>query len=366
MPMRVAVAGLGWWGKQIINCLKNSSSFEVVQGVDPVASEEAKTFLANHGVRFLSNLDVALSSADVDGVILATPHQLHETQCLQVLAAGKELFCEKPLTMTAAGAKRVLEACAKAGKVLGVGHERRYEECFEVVGRLIASGELGKPLMFDANISHDLFRNIDRSNWRLDPRHAPAGMMTATGIHQTDLCCSFFGTPVEVRAETSSLIFDPPATDFVTATVKFASGVRGVVTLLSCVPYYGRVTVFGDKGWVEVVSEGNVDQGKPTIVTVCRGTHGPREVSTFPACRYGHAEFRSLGGGGRRQAALPVHRGTASRQREDLRIGCHVSQRRRQDDPLVRGAGPAMPGPPDEPIVKRKSLRCPCENRNSW
>jgi predicted dehydrogenase len=50
------------------------------------------------------------------------------------------------------GAKRVLDACAKANKVLGVGRERRYEECFELVGRLIADGALGKPLMFDANI----------------------------------------------------------------------------------------------------------------------------------------------------------------------------------------------------------------------
>jgi predicted dehydrogenase len=57
--------------------------------------------------------------------------------------------------------------------------------------------------------------------------------------------------------------------------------VRGVLTLLSCVPYYGRITVFGDKGWIEVVTEGNVDQGKPTIVTVCKGTNAPREVTTF-------------------------------------------------------------------------------------
>jgi predicted dehydrogenase len=296
MPMRVAVAGLGWWGKQIISCLKKSPRFEVVCGVDPIASEATNGFLADHGVHYVSSLDSVLTDSNVDGVILATPHQLHEAQCLQVLAAGKELFCEKPLTMTAAGAARILDASARAGKVLGIGHERRYEECFELVGRLIGGGILGKPLLFDANISHDLFRAIDPSNWRLDPRHAPAGMMTATGIHQTDLCCSYFGSPVEVRAETSSLIFDPPATDFVTATVKFASGVRGVVTLLSCVPYYGRVTVFGDKGWVEVVSEGNVDQGKPTIVTLCKGTNAPREVTTFQPTDTVTANFEAWAG----------------------------------------------------------------------
>jgi predicted dehydrogenase len=279
MPMRVAVIGLGWWGKQIISCLKNSPRFEVIQGVDPAASDQVKAFLADHGVRHLADLDAALSSTDVDGVILATPHQMQDPMP-QVLAAGKGSLrkasdhdrCRREACSTPAPRRARCSASATSA---------RYEECFEMVGRLIADGALGKPLMFDANISHDLFRNIDRSNWRLDPRHAPAGMMTATGVHQTDLCCSYFGTPVEVRAETSSLIFEPPATDFVTATVKFASGVRGVFTLLSCVPYYGRITVFGDKGWIEVVTEGNVDQGKPTIVTVCKGTNAPREITTF-------------------------------------------------------------------------------------
>src|SRR4051812_41429602 len=221
--MRVAVVGLGWWGKQIIKCLANSSKFKVIFGVDPVASDEAKSLLVDVGAKYAADFEAVLASPDIDGVILATPHQLHETQCLQVLAAGKELFCEKPLTMTSAGTRRVLDAAEKVGKTLGVGHERRYEECFELAGRLIAEGALGKPLLFEANISHDLFRNIDRSNWRLDPRHAPAGMMTATGIHQTDLCCAFFGRPVEVRAETACLILDPPATDFVSAKIKFAS-----------------------------------------------------------------------------------------------------------------------------------------------
>lgn len=282
--MRVAVAGLGWWGKQIISCLDKNARFEVLYGVDPMPPEGALDFLGRHGVGHAADLATVLADPAVEGVILATPHQLHEEQCLAVIAAGKELFCEKPLTMSAAGAARVIEACRKAGKILGIGHERRYEACFEQVQKLLDDGTLGKPLLFEANISHDLFRGIDRSNWRLDPRHAPAGMMTATGIHQTDLCVAFFGAPAEVRAQTSSLIFEPPATDFVTTSLTFKSGARGTISLLSCTPYYGRVTVFGDRGWIEIVSEGNVDQGKPTIVTVCTGTKEPRQVTVhYPA-----------------------------------------------------------------------------------
>ena len=278
--MRVAVAGRGWWGKQIISCIVKSPRFEVLHGVAPSPLEGALDFLSGLGVAYVADLDAVLADEAVEGVILATPHRLHEAQCLSVLGAGKELFCEKPLAMDAAGAARIIAACQQAGKVLGIGHERRYEPGFEQVRKLLEDGTLGRPLLFEANISHDLFRGIDRSNWRLDPRHAPAGMMTATGIHQTDLCVAFLGTPVEVRAQTSSLIFEPPATDFVTVSLRFGSGARGTITLLSCTPYYGRVTLFGDKGWVEVASEGNVDQGKPTLVTVCTGTNAPRTVTT--------------------------------------------------------------------------------------
>ncbi|WP_119273542.1 Gfo/Idh/MocA family protein [Taklimakanibacter deserti] len=291
--MRVAVAGLGWWGKQIISCLEKSPRFDTRYGVDPLPSASALDFLSSLNIRHAPDLASVLADPDIDGVILATPHQLHEEQCLAVLAAGKELFCEKPLAMTAAGARRIVDACERAGKVLGIGHERRYEECFELVQELVGEGALGTLLLYEANISHDLFKNIDRSNWRLDPKHAPAGMMTATGIHQTDLCVALFGEPCEVRAETASLTFAPPASDFVTAALKFKSGARATITLLSCVPYYGRVTVFGDKGWVEVMTEGNVDQGKPTVVTQCTGTQAPRQVTVYHPTDTVTANFES-------------------------------------------------------------------------
>jgi predicted dehydrogenase len=79
----------------------------------------------------------------------------------------------------------------------------------------------------------------------------------------------------------ATLVFEPRATDFVNVTLTFKCGARGTTTLLSCTPYFGRVAVFGDKGWIEVVSEGNVDQGKPTTVALCTGTREPREVTSY-------------------------------------------------------------------------------------
>jgi predicted dehydrogenase len=279
--MKVAVAGLGWWGRQIISCLAKSSRFDILYGVDPAPPAGTDEFLAEYGIRHGKELSDVLPDKNLEGVILATPHSLHEEQCLAVIAAGKELFCEKPLTMTAMGAAQVIEACQRRGKILGIGHERRYEEGFEQVQSFLDRGVLGKPLLFEANVSHDLFRNADKSNWRLDPKHAPGGMMTGTGIHLTDLAICFFGPVATVQAHTATLVFEPPAIDFVNVALSFKCGARGTITLLSCTPYCGRVAVFGDRGWVEVVSEGNVDQGKPATATLCTGTREPREVKSY-------------------------------------------------------------------------------------
>jgi predicted dehydrogenase len=262
--MRVAVVGLGWWGKQIIRTLTESPLFEVLYGVDPKPPADIAEFRKQYSVALESDLAKALADPKVEGVILATPHEMHEAQCLAVLAAGKNLFCEKPLTMTGAGAQRILDACKASNKVLGIGHERRWEPAYEELKKLIETGALGKLLLFETNISHDLFRNLAADNWRLSSTSAPAGMMTAVGIHLTDLMIQYAGPVAEVRARAASLIFKPPAQDFVTASLVFKSGARATFTSLSVTPYYGRFTCYGDKGWVEIVSEANVDQGKPT------------------------------------------------------------------------------------------------------
>ncbi len=279
--MKVAVAGLGWWGKQIVRCLDKSAKFQVLYGVDPSPPTGIGDFAEEFRIKLETELAPILADKAVDGVVLATPHALHEEQILAVVAAGKNVFCEKPLTMTAAGAERVISACDKAGKILGIGHERRWEPAFEELARLIKAGALGKLLYMDANVSHDLLRSLDSSNWRLAPAHAPAGLMTGVGVHLTDLFVSFAGPASEVRAQTARMAFSPPAEDFVATSIRFKSGVRATMTSLSCTPFYGRFTAYGDAGWAEVVSEANVDQGKPTKLT--RGDGSGRRTVVYEA-----------------------------------------------------------------------------------
>jgi predicted dehydrogenase len=277
--IRLGVVGLGWWGRQIVRCLASSPRLRVVAGcdLDPAA---AAPFAREHGLDLVDTYDALLARRDLDAVAIVTPHAQHEAQVLAAVAAGKQVFCEKPLALSAASAERMLDACASAGLVLGIGHERRYEPALEELRQLAEAGALGRLLMLDANFSHNLFRAIDPANWRLSRADAPAAAMTALGIHLTDMFVSLAGAPVRVAARTATLMFTPPAEDFVAAEIDFANGTRARITCLSSVPFYGRFTAIGDQGWVEVQEAGNVDKGLPSTLVHADGA-GARTTRTF-------------------------------------------------------------------------------------
>ena len=277
--IRIGIIGLGWWGKQIMTCLATSPRFKVMAGCD-IDTAMAAPFAASHQFELTDRYETLLKRADLDAVAVVTPHTLHEEMAIAGLKAGKQVFCEKPLGLTTASAERILAASAKAGGVLGIGHERRYEPAMEEMRRLFESGALGRLLHMDANVSHSNFRKMDPSNWRRDPKQAPAGAWTALGIHLGDLFVSLAGKPTRVAARTASQIFPAPAEDFVSAEIDFANGARGRITCLSTPPFYGRFTLVGDQGWVEVQEGGNVDKGIPSSFVHCR-TDGSRETRSY-------------------------------------------------------------------------------------
>ena len=88
-------------------------------------STELGPEVATFGAAHLTEFSDAIADRSVDAVILTTPNPVHVEQVVAAAAAGKHVFCEKPLALTAAGARKAVEACQAADRVLGIGHERR-------------------------------------------------------------------------------------------------------------------------------------------------------------------------------------------------------------------------------------------------
>src|ERR1700690_1911722 len=143
--IRIGIIGLGWWGKQIVMCLADSPRFKVVAGCD-IDTKMAAPFAAGQKFGLIDDYMAMLKRPDLDAIAVVTPHALHEEMVIASFAAGKQVFCEKPLALSAARAEQSLAACVKAGGVLGIGHERRYEPALEEIRRLFESRPLGRLL----------------------------------------------------------------------------------------------------------------------------------------------------------------------------------------------------------------------------
>ncbi|MCW2762017.1 MAG: oxidoreductase [Marmoricola sp.] len=247
--IKVAVIGLGWWGRKIVEDLAESDVVEVVFGVDP--NEVACGALA-HLVDTSLGFDEVLAVDNLDAVILCTPHKLHAQQIVAAAEAGKHVFCEKPLTTTGAEAELAISAVTGAGLQLGIGHERRFEPAVLELRRSIRSGELGKPLVFEGNFSQDKFLDLPQDNWRLSAIEAPVGPLSATGIHLVDLAISIFDAPTEVWARLSTQATQFGNGDTLAITLGFEHGETALITAILATPFVGRVTLLGSEGWMEI------------------------------------------------------------------------------------------------------------------
>ncbi|CCV04044.1 Oxidoreductase-like protein (modular protein) [Mesorhizobium metallidurans STM 2683] len=275
-PVRVAMVGLGWWGRKMVAVLEGARAhLDVVCAVEPAPG--AEDFCADHGLKLTVEYADALKNPDVEAVILATPHSLHEQQIEDAVAAGKHVFCEKPLAMTKAGAEKAVALCREAGLVLGMGHERRFEP--PIAGMLLAAadGRLGRILQVEANFSHDRFLGLDPSNWRLNARQAPAAGMTATGIHLTDLSAKLLGPARDVRVACENLASQIPQGDTLSAHIRFHGGGTAYVSATLATPFVSRFAVFGTKGWIEVRDKAHVEAPAGWVVTSA-ATGTPIEV----------------------------------------------------------------------------------------
>lgn len=273
--LNVAVVGLGWWGRIIVDLLARSEKLRVVQVAD--VSPQGEAFASERKIPFSSTFEQVLKDDNVQGVVLCTPHSQHTDQIVAAAKAGKHVFCEKPLSMTRADVLRAVAAVEAAGVALAVGHEKRFEPPLLEIMRLVKEGVLGTPLQVEANFSQDKFLALAKDNWRLSGKEAPAGPMTATGIHLLDLAVGVFGEAETVHASVKQLGSPLSNGDTLAALVTFKRGGHALISAILATPFVGRFAVYGSQGWAEVRDKTHPEAPEGWTLTTC--LRGERTVS---------------------------------------------------------------------------------------
>jgi predicted dehydrogenase len=202
--------------------------------------------------------EALVASPDIDVVSIATPNFLHAPMAIAAAAAGKHVFCEKPLSNTAADAERMCRAAAAAGIVHAVNFNYRKVPAIGFIARLLRAGRLGDIRVFRAAFLQDWGNDtrIPRS-WKFEADRAGGGSLIGVGSHLIDLARHLVGELDRVVATTeiwvkerprpaSALPFDPVRGDAELVPVdvedsayflaRFVGGAIGVFEISRCAP----------------------------------------------------------------------------------------------------------------------------------
>ena len=302
--LNVAVVGLGWWGRTIVGLLRGHAELRVVAAVDPDTAACAD-FAREHGVALRARLEDALADPAVEAVVLCTPHSLHRAQVVAAANAGKHVFCEKPLALSRADALEEVAACNANRVALAVGHERRFEPPIQELFGMLRAGEIGTPLQVEANFSQDKFLGIDPRNWRLSAGEAPAGPLTATGIHLLDLAVGVFGEAERAFASVRQLGSPLVNGDTLAVLLTFRAGGHALLSAMLATPFVGRFALYGSHGWIEVRDKNHPEAPEGWEFIVCKRGGRP-ERRDFPPARAVLANLEAFAEAARGGAPYPV------------------------------------------------------------
>ncbi|WP_417416576.1 Gfo/Idh/MocA family protein [Hoeflea sp.] len=231
LPPKIVVVGCGYWGS---NHARTFAELGALYAVSDRHQDRADQLAAMHGVKAMT-IEEVLADPAVDGVVLALPPQYHADQAIAALEAGKHVLVEKPIALSVADARRVVEAAEKTGLVAMTGHVLRFHPAFEALEAMIAAGDLGA------------VRYIHSHRVGLGKFHAENDALWDIAPHDLSLILALTGEkPTSVRGVGSAML--NRLSDFAHLHLQFASGVRSHVFASRLNPYRERrLTVIGSK-----------------------------------------------------------------------------------------------------------------------
>src|SRR3954449_1470921 len=188
MTLNVGVIGVGMIGQDHIRRITHVVSGARISAVTDVDFDRAKSVAADlPAAKALQTGQELIDDPEVDAVVVTSWGPTHEEYVLASIAAGKQVFCEKPLATTREACERILDAETAAGKrLVMVGFMRRYDEAYRAMKATIARGEIGAPLMF-----HSAHRNPS-----VPPHYVSDMIINDTCVHDIDVARFLLDTEI--------------------------------------------------------------------------------------------------------------------------------------------------------------------------
>lgn len=294
--LNIAILGPGNWAKRLVGSVQGKSESIRFSAAGSREPERHADFGATFDIPVVPYASIYVRE-DVDAVLIATPHSEHRDQAIAAARAGKHVFCEKPLALSAPHADAMIAECDKAGVVLAYGFNRRFAPAYLEMARRIETGELGTLLHLEGQFSGPSGLALKPGEWRASRQQCPAGAMTARGIHALDTMIALAGPIVRVFAQSDRRVLDVDIDDVTSGLVRFANGVTGYIASHHATAEIWRIQAYGTRGWLEMRSD-NVLTFSPT--------NGANETIAFDQVDKERAELEAFAAAVAGTAPYPV------------------------------------------------------------
>ena len=277
--IKAGIVGLGWWGQNLVRSVQGkSASISFIAGAVR-HPEKVAEFAGEQRFALFNSLDAMLAGADIDAVVLATPHSTHADQIVAAAAAGKHVFTEKPFTMSKADAERAITAASTAGVQVAVGYNRRFHPAMlELRQRIRECGagyqtaaegnsfqwrcNQGTPLATPHSCAkfHPMAAMaaipagswLSADDWRFNPVEWPAGGIAPMGVHQIDHMVDLFGPIASVYCHAVRRVVTADIDDTTAVLLEFGNGMTGFLSTLLAARADNRFAVYGSAGNAEI------------------------------------------------------------------------------------------------------------------
>ena len=182
--LRLGVAGLGRAFTIMVPTFVQDERIELVAAADP-RSEARQQFAADFNARVYPSVEELCADAAIEAIYVATPHQLHAAHACMAAAAGKHVLVEKPLAVTVADCRAMIDAADAAHVHLIVGHSHSFNAPYRRAREIIAAGEVGKLGMITALNFTDFMYRPRRPEELITEQGG--GVVFSQGVHQIDI-----------------------------------------------------------------------------------------------------------------------------------------------------------------------------------
>ena len=222
MIHKIGIVGYGGMGSYHCSGIREKlSDCLEVKGVYDVREERQQAAL-DDGLIAYGNLESLLNDPEIEFVTIATPNNFHKPIAIEALRHGKNVICEKPVTMGSAELKEILAVAEETGKLFTVHQNRRWDRDYRIVKEIADSGIIGKPYMIESRVQGS--KRV-LQEWR-GRKENGGGMVYDWGIHILDQVMWMDKSPVrEVYCDLFS-IFTKEVDDNFKAVIKFESGLN--------------------------------------------------------------------------------------------------------------------------------------------